>query len=363
MIHQWDPGILWDDYGVRTDFQPFTFGFPRADIHELLSPDLLHQLIKGTFKDHIVTWINELIIIQHGQTKGDEIIDDIDRLAAIPSFPGIRHFADGRDFKQWTGNDSKALMKIYIPAIKGYVPSDVIETLRCFLDFCYTVWQNLISVSDLKDIKMILDDFHRLRQVFVRLGVRSTISLPRQHAMKHYPNGIRLFGAPAGLCSSITESKHIESVKETWRRANNTDPLPQMLTIITRLDQMSAVQQKFERRGMLKGTVTWYAGQMLEGMIPALSIRKGAGMNDDEDEDNDNDNDEDEDEDNCGPASGPKAPPSFKLAKTREFNYPANAEHLGAKIRQPALHECIRRYLADHLYDMPDVPLEQLPQF
>ena len=31
--------------------------FPWANIHELLSPNLLHQLIKGTFKDHLVTWI------------------------------------------------------------------------------------------------------------------------------------------------------------------------------------------------------------------------------------------------------------------------------------------------------------------
>ncbi|KAI9569828.1 hypothetical protein HD554DRAFT_2037827 [Boletus coccyginus] len=29
--------------------------FPRADIHELIVLDLLHQLIKGTFKDHLVT--------------------------------------------------------------------------------------------------------------------------------------------------------------------------------------------------------------------------------------------------------------------------------------------------------------------
>ncbi|KAJ7745315.1 hypothetical protein B0H16DRAFT_1321753, partial [Mycena metata] len=34
--------------------QPFATGFPCADIHELISVDLLHQIIKGTFKDHVV---------------------------------------------------------------------------------------------------------------------------------------------------------------------------------------------------------------------------------------------------------------------------------------------------------------------
>ena len=33
-------------------------------------------------------------------------------IAAVPSFPGLRRFPEGRGFKQWTGDDSKALMKV-----------------------------------------------------------------------------------------------------------------------------------------------------------------------------------------------------------------------------------------------------------
>jgi hypothetical protein len=59
-------------------YKPFTHGFPRADIHELLSPDLLHQLIKGTFKDHLVTWVGDYLIQTHGEKNALEIIEDID---------------------------------------------------------------------------------------------------------------------------------------------------------------------------------------------------------------------------------------------------------------------------------------------
>lgn len=33
------------------------------------------------------------------------------RIAAVASFAGLRRFPQGRNFKQWTGDDSKALMK------------------------------------------------------------------------------------------------------------------------------------------------------------------------------------------------------------------------------------------------------------
>jgi hypothetical protein len=108
----------------------FTTAFPRADIHELLAPDLLHQVIKGTFKDYVVTWVEKYINEKYPKAEAECILADIDRrlvelvfpfrsqliliirIAVVPSFPGLRHFYQGRGFKQWTGDDSKGLMKV-----------------------------------------------------------------------------------------------------------------------------------------------------------------------------------------------------------------------------------------------------------
>jgi len=61
------------------DSQPFTSDFPRGNIYEMISPDILHQLIKGTFKDHLVTWICQYFVFQYGERQAGIILDDIDR--------------------------------------------------------------------------------------------------------------------------------------------------------------------------------------------------------------------------------------------------------------------------------------------
>lgn len=35
-------------------------------------------------------------------------------LAIVPHFVGLCRFSQGRRFKQWTGDDSKVLMKVFV---------------------------------------------------------------------------------------------------------------------------------------------------------------------------------------------------------------------------------------------------------
>ena len=69
---------------------------------------------------------------------------------------------------------------------------------------------------------------------------------------------IQEFGAPNGLCSSITESKHIKAVKELWQCSSRFKALGQMLITNQRLDNLAALRINFASRGMLKGTCLSY---------------------------------------------------------------------------------------------------------
>ncbi|KAH9988333.1 hypothetical protein BJV77DRAFT_1061430 [Russula vinacea] len=257
LIELVDLNVMWNEYGLEGDVVAFTEDFPRADIHELLAPDILHQLIKGTFKDHLVTWVNDYLFLEHGERRAEKIVADIDRrIAAVAPFSGLRRFPQGRGFKQWTGDDSKALMKVYLPAIKGHVPVEMVRALRAFLEFCYIARRDVHDTASLQALKDALDKYHRYRQIFQTTGVRPTgFNLPRQHSLVHYFKLIRAFGAPNGLCSSITESKHIKAIKEPWRRSNRYNAMEQMLLTNQRLDKLAASRVDFEARGMLKGSL------------------------------------------------------------------------------------------------------------
>jgi hypothetical protein len=144
-------------------------------------------------------------------------------------------------------------MKVFLPAIEGHIPQDMVRAFRALLEFCYLVQHNVITEDTLTQIQDALCRFHQYRKVFD--VIVPTFSLPRQHSMTHYSDMIRLFGAPNRLCSSITESKHIKAVKEPWWWSSRHNALGQMLVTNQRLDKLAALCVDFDVRGMLTGTI------------------------------------------------------------------------------------------------------------
>ena len=122
----------------------------------------------------------------------------------------------------------------------------MVQCLTAFLDFCYLARRSSHDSFTLHAMDELLGRFHELRTIFVEAGIRPDgFALPRQHALDHYVRSIQLFGSPNGLCSSITESRHISAVKRPWRASSRHNPLGQIIRRNTRLSKLAAVQVKF----------------------------------------------------------------------------------------------------------------------
>ena len=144
--------------------------------------------------------------------------------------------------------------QVYLPAITGHVPSEMVCAVRDLIEFSYLVHQSVIDEDTLAQLDKTLESFHMHRKVFQDLGIQlEGFSLPRQHSLVHYHALIQMFGAPNGLCSSITKLKHIKAVKRTYRHSSHNKPLGQMLVSNQQLDKLTAARIDFTSHGMLDG--------------------------------------------------------------------------------------------------------------
>jgi hypothetical protein len=107
LMRNFDDDVLWDvlgfDSGVTVCLicdlciyeifisarQPYTSQFSRAHIYEPLSHDILHQFIKGTFKNHLVTWIEDYLKLTHPANGAKRIVNDIDMRYVLVDSVGI----------------------------------------------------------------------------------------------------------------------------------------------------------------------------------------------------------------------------------------------------------------------------------
>jgi len=147
----------------------------------------------------------------------------------------------------------------------------MVQALRALIDFIYIARRDVIDSNSLTALEDALERFHKYRKIFEDTGVRPAgLNLPRQHSLVHYLKLIRALSAPNGLCSSITESKHIKAVKEPWRRSNRFEALSQMLLTNQRLDKLAASRVDFADHGMLRGTCLSYIMEKLGTRNPLL---------------------------------------------------------------------------------------------
>lgn len=216
--------------GLRS-VMPFWADLPHCDIFRCITPDILHQLHKGMFKDHTVKWATACV-------DGED--DEIDRrFRTMTTHADLRHFKKGISLiSQWTGNEYKHMEKVFLGVLAGGTDPEVVRAVRAVLDFIYYAHFEVHTSESLAHLESAWRTFHASKRIFTELGVREHFNFAKLHALEHYMWSILWLGAADGYNTEGTERLHIDFAKQGYRASNRKQYILQMTRWLDRREAL-----------------------------------------------------------------------------------------------------------------------------
>ena len=179
-----------------------------------LTQDLLHGAYKFMW-DHVTKWLC------HG--IGEEELDC--HFKAQPHL-GFQNFTNGLSkISQVTGREHQTYLQFIIAVIAGHenVDQKVLVATQSLADYICMAHYPPISETDLEQMEALLDNFHKLKFIFIQNGSHESknhLRIPKLHTLVHYIENSYLLGIPNNFSTKTPESLHIPMCKEPYRASN-----------------------------------------------------------------------------------------------------------------------------------------------
>ncbi|KAF9065520.1 hypothetical protein BDP27DRAFT_1384504 [Rhodocollybia butyracea] len=195
----WTLGIMKEahdtSHNVAGGIEPFWKDFPLTDIHDCITPDILHQLC---------------------------------------------HFKKGiADFSQVTGTEHKHIARILLASLTGKVDQRGIVACKALLNFIHLAQYPSHDEDTLGYMDLELNVWHKNKAYFVeQQTTKDQINIPKFHSLLHYVNSIKWLGTTDNYNTEAFECFHIDMAKEAWDATNKRDHFPQMTQWLSRQEKI-----------------------------------------------------------------------------------------------------------------------------
>ena len=211
--------MKFDTEGLCKVYDLFWKHLPFTDILACITPNILHQLHKGLFHDHLMQWCLNLI--------GKKEIDAC--FQAMSQYPGLRHFKKGiSTIPQWTGTEHKEMERVFIGLLSGAAKDNILVIAHSLLYFIYYAQFQQHTDKTLMAMEDSLRAFHTHKDVLIELSICDHFNVPKIHSLVHYVSSIRVLGSADGYNTEYPKHLHIDYAKDAYRASNKHDYMEQM---------------------------------------------------------------------------------------------------------------------------------------
>ena len=220
--------------GLKPIYHPFWESLPLTDIFLSITPDILHQMLQGVMK-HLIQWLVGIF----GASEVDA------RSRAMPPNHNILHFSKGiTTLSRISGHEHKKMCSILLglivdlPIPDGRNSTRLVRAVRALLDFLFLAQYQCHTSETIDQLQESLTEFHNCKAIFVDLGIREHLNIPKFHSLSHYVSSIHLFGTTDNYNTEQSERLHIDFAKDAYRATNHKDIFSQMTIWLQRREKI-----------------------------------------------------------------------------------------------------------------------------